>query len=158
LVYNLFRPELFSKVTNSGQKPFAKGVGVFFIGNFEGRLILNDKQIFMQLTDRIEFKTAEFTTENFMSFLAKIAHSFAVKEKESCEKYYLPPIILGDHTNSMFYIGSAADSFVFTNEQKIGLHNLEIASVDSHLVVYIQLFSVPGWDKQPIYEVVVGLL
>ena len=160
LVFTLFRPEFFSKITNFGQRPFAKGVGIFFIGNFEGRLILNEEQILMQFTDRIEFKTAEFTTENFMSFLAKIAHSFAVKEKgqDCCKKFYLPSVILGDHTNSMVYMGSAADSFVFTNVKKIGFHNLEIISIDSHLIVYIQLFSIEGWDKQPIYEVVVGSL
>jgi HNH endonuclease len=160
LVFNLFRPELFSKFTNLGQKPFAKGIGLLYLGNFEGRFILNEEQIFMQATDRIEFKTEEFTTENFMSFLAKLAHSFAVKEKgkDCCKEYYLPTIILGDSTNCMVYIGSAAENFMFANVKRIGLHNLEITSFDSYLVVYIQLFSIEGWDKQPVYEVIVGLL
>ena len=146
-----------------GIKPYAKGIGMVVIG-------AGGPTIFTEMDGRkhrlfggeqIEYLLHEFTAENFFRFLAKVSHSFAIKERgvKACKKYFLPDIILGNTNDAMKYIGNASPLAQGIRLKKIDrFHSLELFETNNYLTVLVQLFNVENHDVQPIYQIVVGEL
>lgn len=160
LVYSFFRPEVLDVVIETGIKPFAKncnylvlgpGPSIFYDGN--GRFVQ------LRPSDKVEFLISEFTASGMLRFLAKIAHSFVIKERgeNACAKFYLNEIILGNDEHAMKFIGNASEIAQGIRLPRIDrFHSIQIVDKGMHLTALIQLFSLPQLDALPIYEVVVG--
>jgi hypothetical protein len=160
LSYILFRPDVFANQDHRGQVPFAKKIGMTGATSYAGTVLYNGQSINIDARDQVEFMLTDFSAENFMQFLAKIAHSYFCKSEfiQDCSEYFLPKIILGDTADAMHYIGGVEDNYLLKTFQQIGYHRLQIAKHGPYFVVYIQLFAVDArWESQPIYEVVVGV-
>lgn len=161
LVFSLFEPEILATEIQGGIKPYAKGIGMVVIGA-GGPTILTEtngrkRRIFGG--EKIEYLLHEFTAENFFRFLAKVAHSYTIKERgiNACRTYFLREIILGNTKDAMKYIGNASPLAQGIRLKKIDrFHSLEFLETNQYLTVLVQLFNVENHDVQPIYQIVVG--
>jgi hypothetical protein len=161
LIFSLFEPEILATEIQGGIKPYAKGIGMMTIGA-GGPTILTESDGRKRRIlggEKIEYLLHEFTAENFFRFLAKVAHSFAIKERgiNVCKTYFLREIILGNTKDAMKYIGNASYLAQGIRLKRIDrFHSLELLEVNQYLTVLVQLFNVANHDVQPIYQVVVG--
>ena len=159
LLFVLFRPEILATEIVGGKKPYAQSIGFTTLGDAPKKAFIGNLEYRIREEEKVEFLLSEFSAENFMRFLAKIAHGYVIKflGRNSCGKFFLPEIILGETANAMQYIGSADDENqkIKLNNQE-GLHSIEIKEEGKFLTVLLKLFDVPGWQNQPMYQVVVG--
>lgn len=89
----------------------------------------------------------------FGRMLAKIAHAFAVAQYglDGFEPL-LPSIILGNATNTFYYVGGVTE----TEPRDIeSLHTLESRKTQRFVLAYVRLFEIMG---APAYDIVVGRL
>lgn len=161
LVYSFFEPELLATEIMDGIKPYAKGAYLLML-DANGPLIftdINGNSHNLKESDKIEYILNEFTADNFFMFLAKVAHSFAIKERgiKACKSYFLQEIILGQTKDAMKYIGNAPNSIQGSRLEKIDdFHSLVLLETENYLTVLVQLFNVESHDVQPIYQIIVG--
>jgi hypothetical protein len=161
IVYSFFEPELLANEIIGENKPYAKDAYILFIKTSGPNIFTeqNGKIHLLKQDDQIEYLLNEFTTDNFLMFLAKIAHSFAIKERgiNACKSYFLKEIILGQTKDAMKYIVNASNLEQGKRLKKIDkFHSLELIEENKYLTVLIQLFNIDNHDIQPIYQVVVG--
>lgn len=160
-VFILFEPEILAIEIQGGKKPYAKTIGMLMIGN-QGPTILtttSGKKQRILTGDKIEYLLHEFSADNFFRFLAKVAHSFAIKERgiNACKTYFLKEIILGNTQNAMKYIGNASPLAQGIRLKKVDkFHSLELYETKGYLTVLVQLFNVTSHQVKPIYQIVVG--
>jgi hypothetical protein len=163
LVFSFYEPEILSREIVGGEKPYARGANCLVIGTNGPTTFTDEKGISYPIigNTQIEYLLNEFSAIIFFMFLAKVGHSFAIKERgiNACKNYFLRDIILGQTKEAMKYIGNASDSIQGHRLSRIdNFHSLAILETEKYLTVLVQLFNIDNHDIQPIYQIVVGEL
>lgn len=157
MVFELAQPTILGGTVDN-RYPFATKAFMKLLAPLPARVIIDGSPYSLGSSDQLDIPV-NFDAGELSQFLAKVAHGYAISRRglDSCQEYFLPPIILGNPEGAMTYVGGNSCPLVGPVLPGGGLHALLDRVNNGFLTVYLQLFRDAG-DPPPIYEVVVGRL